>query len=80
MPRFYFNIRDGDALIEDPDGSDLRDLDVARAEALAAAREILANRLRSNQILDGQRIEITDATGDLLATVSLKAVIRSLDT
>ena len=80
MPRFYFNIRDGDALIEDPDGSDLRDLDVARAEALAAAREILANRLRSNQILDGQRIEITDATGEVLATVSLKDVIRSLDT
>ena len=80
MPRFYFNIRDGDALIEDPDGSDLRDLDVARTEALAAAREILANRLRANRILDGQRIEITDAAGDVLATVSLKDVIRSLDT
>lgn len=76
MRRFYFHIRDGSGLIEDPDGSDLPDLDAARAEALASAREILANRLRSGEVLDGQSIEITDAAGEVLATVPLKDAIR----
>ena len=76
MPHFYLHIRDGDVLIEDPDGSDLPDLDAARAEALAGARDILASRLRAGEVVDGQRIEITDATGGVLAVVPLKDAIR----
>jgi len=37
MPRFFFHIRDGATLIEDPDGSELPDLAAAREEAAPAA-------------------------------------------
>lgn len=76
MPRFYLHIRDGGRLIADPDGSDLPDLDAARAEALASAREILAEKVKVGGVLNGQRIEITDAAGAVLATVPFRDAMR----
>ncbi|WP_306421767.1 DUF6894 family protein, partial [Methylobacterium trifolii] len=65
----------GAELIEDPEGLDLLDLAAARAEALAGARDILANSVRKGEPLDGQRIEIANAAGELLATVAFKDAI-----
>lgn len=76
IPHFFLHIRDGDELIKSLDGSDLPDLDAACAEALAGARDVLAERLRAGEALDGQKIEITDKTGKLLAVVPLKDAIR----
>jgi predicted ArsR family transcriptional regulator len=42
IKRFFFNIREGDELIEDPDGTLLLDLTSAISEANGAARELLA--------------------------------------
>ena len=41
MAHFYFHTRDGDRLIMDEEGLDLKDLDTARVEALKAARDML---------------------------------------
>ena len=79
MTRFHLHIRDGDEFIEDPDGSDLPDLDAARAEAVQGAREILAQKVKAGEVVDGQRIEITDDAGTLLATVPFKDAIRAAD-
>lgn len=76
MPRFYFHIVSGDTVIEDPDGSELPDLDTARAEALQSARHLLADKVRNGEIVDGQRFEIRNGTGDLLATVAFRDAIR----
>lgn len=76
MPRFYFHIRDGERLIEDPDGSELPDLAVARAEALASARGILAEKVKTGELIDGQRFEITDEAGIVLAVLPLKDALR----
>ena len=70
MPRFFFRVRDGDGLSEDPEGSELPNLDAARAEALAAARQLVADRLRRGDLSGGQAFEICDDAGRLLATVS----------
>ena len=78
MARYFFNIRDGKTLIEDPDGTDLPNLDAARVEALAAARDILAERLRADQIVDGQRFEIMDEHGTLLDVVKFRDAMRLL--
>ena len=74
MPRFFLHIREAERLVEDPDGSDLPDLDAARAEAAAAAREIAAERLRAGKGLDARRFEIRDEAGRLLATVPFPEV------
>lgn len=75
MPTFYFHIRDGDALIQDPVGSDLPDLDAARREAAAAAREMLADRLKAGGRPDGRQFEIADEDGRVLARVAFRDVL-----
>lgn len=76
MPLFYLHIRDGDKLVEDPDGSDLPDLEAAHSEALKGARGILAEMLRKGEVLDGQTIEITDEAGAVLAVVRFRDAFR----
>lgn len=76
MPRFYFNIVDGTKVIEDPDGSELPDLDTAVAEALQSARHLLADKVRAGDVIDGQKFEIRDDEGALLATVRFRDAIR----
>jgi hypothetical protein len=76
MPRYYLHIRDEGRLVEDPDGSDLPDLEAARAEALEGARNILAAKVKAGKLIDDQRFEITDETGAVLAVVPLKDVLR----
>jgi hypothetical protein len=76
MPKFYFHIVTGDTVLEDPDGSELPDLDAARAEALQSARHLLADKVRNGEVIDGQRFEIRNGSGDLLATVAFREAIR----
>lgn len=75
MPRFFFHVRDGDGLTEDPDGSELPDLAAALAEARAAARELVAERIRAGKGPDGRRFEVSDAAGRTLATVPFRAAL-----
>ena len=76
MPRFYLHIRDGDHTIWDEEGYDLPDLTAARAEAIQGARTVLSEKLKIGEPLDGQRIDIMDEAGSLLATVWFKDVFR----
>ena len=69
MPNFHFHTRRGGHRSGDPDGSDLPDLEAARAEALAAARQGIAERIRAGEVVDGQPFEIWDAAGRMLAIV-----------
>jgi hypothetical protein len=74
MPRFFMHVREADELIEDLDGSDLPDLEAARSEATAAAREIAAEHLKAGKALGVRRIEIRDDAGRMLATVPFPEV------
>ena len=70
MPRFFFfHMRDEDWLVEDPEGSELPDLDAARAKAAAVACDYLAERLAAGEALNFQRVEIWDDGGRMLQTV-----------
>ena len=53
MPTFHFHIRVGGHLFEDPDGSDLPELGAARAEALAAVREAVAEQIKTGKAVGG---------------------------
>lgn len=77
MTRYFFHIRDGGIVIEDPDGGEFPNLEEARAQAILSARELLAARLKSGQVLDGQIIEIATAEGAVVAVVPLKDAINS---
>lgn len=79
MPRYYFHIRSSDGLIPDPDGTELPDLPAAHAEAVSAARELLANLLRAGKVLDGQTFEISDDRGQVLDRLPFRSVLRLPD-
>ena len=72
VPRFYFHIRDGDRLLEDPAGSDLPDLQAARASAVVAIRDAVAEQIRTGRAVGGRSFEIADEAGRVLATVTDK--------
>lgn len=74
MALFFFHLRDGDHFAEDLEGGEFLDLAAARNEAIAAAREILAERLKAGRQLNGQQIEICDNEGTRLDTVQFKSV------
>ncbi|MFC5483162.1 DUF6894 family protein [Microvirga aerilata] len=70
MSRYYRHIRQGDRLIQDPEGVELRDLDAARAEAIQGIRDILAEAIKrgTDNPLD-DAIVITDEAGRELMTI-----------
>ena len=71
MPRYFFHQRTPRGLIEDPDGSDLPDLDAARDEALAAARDLWASAILGRSDRSEDSFEIHDGHGRHLLTVPL---------
>ena len=78
MPRYFLNIRDGEAFVPDEEGRYFPDLDHAVEEARQSARDLLADQLRAGEKLDGQRIEIVDSSGRVLHQVTFKSVIERL--
>lgn len=76
MKRFFFHIRDGATLIEDPEGSVLPNIEAAREEAMQAARQILASKILAGEVVDGQTFEIIDETGAMCATLPFKDAMR----
>lgn len=78
MARFFFHVHGGDGPpIEDPEGGELPDLDAARAEALAAARGIVAEDLLAGRPVRERRFEIEDAAGRVLATVAFRDALAA---
>jgi hypothetical protein len=65
MPRYYFNTRIGDELIEDPEGEELRDPD----RAWEVARTMILELLRSEGAVGPLLrvvIEVTDEAGEVV--------------
>ena len=76
MSRYYFHLRLADGrLIADQEGSDLPDAAAARHEALAAARQILADAIGFGSENIPQAIAIADGEGHQLETVPFAAVL-----
>lgn len=76
MPRYFFHIREGSELIEDLEGVDLPDIASVEEEAIQAAREILADRIKSGKVIDGQAFHVVDANGARVAQIPFKAALR----
>jgi hypothetical protein len=76
MSRYYFHLRFvDDRVIADQDGSDLPDTASARLEALAAARQILADAIKFCSEDIPEAFIITDSEGRELETVPLAGAL-----
>lgn len=75
MGRFFFHLRLDDQVIADQDGQDLPDAAAARQEALASARQIMADAIRSGNENIPEAFVIADSEGRELETVPLAVVL-----
>jgi hypothetical protein len=65
MPRYFFNTRIGDELIDDPEGEELRDADRAWEIARAMIRELLKTEGVEGGLLNAV-LEVTDDEGEIV--------------
>ena len=65
MARYFFHIKDGADLIQDPEGSELATAEDARSQALKSARELWADAIKSGSRLGADAVVIADEHGGL---------------
>ena len=67
MARYYLHLRDGIDDILDEEGVEYRDVAAVRKAVLEAARDVLANEIRSEGTINLQyRIDAEDADGKVV--------------
>jgi len=76
MPRFYFHLRN-DMDVPDDEGKDLPNLEAALEQAASEARKLAGEVVKENgRITLSHRIDIEDDQHNLLASVSVRDVVR----
>ncbi len=65
MPRYFFNTRIGDELIDDPEGEELRNADRAWEVARAMILELIKTEGADGVLLNAV-IEVTDDRGEIV--------------
>jgi hypothetical protein len=77
--RYFFNIRDSQGLVPDDEGTELSTMALARVEAHASARDFAIDDLRGGRPIRSRSIEITDANGAILESISVPEVAGGND-
>jgi hypothetical protein len=76
MPRFFFDIHDGEAFTPDREGLDLDGLEAAKEEAKKTLTEIV-----KDEMPDGDRrdftVDVKNAAGQIVWRVTLSLVVES---
>lgn len=76
MPIYYFHVRKDGILERDPKGAEFANVDATHDEALEAAREILAEKVLADDVVDGSCFKITDQDGAVLREVPFRSAIQ----
>jgi len=74
--RFFFHVRDVETYEEDLEGTDLPSLEAAITEARQSAREMVAELVLQDAVVDGRLFEIANENGDILEIIKFKDVVR----
>jgi len=76
MPRFFLHICGGGLREIDSQGNEFASLGHAVLDARKAACEIVAEELVTNEAIEGQRFEIANENGEVVATVPFEIALR----
>jgi hypothetical protein len=77
MPRFYFDVRDGDKFIGDDEGIECRDIDVA-GDTAAAALGDMAKDVLPGPLIHEMAVEVRDSEGVSLLRAALRFELQRL--
>jgi hypothetical protein len=75
LPRYFLHIRSAEGTSRDEEGTDLTDLNAAKADALAAARELFAAAIALARDPMLKSIVITDEAGQELGEVRIRDLL-----
>lgn len=76
MARYFFHLRETGSFSEDLEGAEFESDRQAKAEAVQAAREMLAEKVLEGSVIDGTSFEVTRADGSLVETIPFRSVLR----
>lgn len=76
MARFFFHIRNHHEFLRDREGVEMTSARAALYEAEDAAREILAEKVRKGEVIDGNEFEVHDELGTRLFTLPFRDVLK----
>lgn len=76
MPRYFFHLRESDGDSPDLEGTVLPNDEQACTEAAQAAKEMLAEKILKNEIVDGAVFEVVRGDGVLVGKIPLRYVMR----
>jgi hypothetical protein len=76
MPRFFFDIHDGEVFTPDREGLDLEDLEAAKAEAKRTLPEIVKDEMPAGDRRDFT-VDVKDVAGQIVWRVTLSLVVES---
>jgi hypothetical protein len=76
MPKYFFHIRDGWDTIPDEEGMDFPNLNLAKVEGLASARDLSAAALVEGRNLSACAVEVADAAGNVLSRIKVEPIYR----
>jgi hypothetical protein len=70
MARYFFHLRNGDTLLPDDEGEELRDLEAARSYAIESARQLLSQAALSGTAASlHQLIQVLDEGGQTVLAI-----------
>jgi hypothetical protein len=69
MPRYFFHHVTKAGHVSDLEGTNLPNLDRARAEAVLDARSLMSDAIQQGQDISSRSIQICDEMGNVLLTV-----------
>jgi hypothetical protein len=79
MPVYFFHVRNDEGTDEDFEGISFDSVEPAKLGATETLQDIIANELRAARHIEIVAIDITDATGTVVATVTIEdGVIQPL--
>ena len=84
MPVYYFHVvsrqRSGlESMVEDLEGTDCPDLAAARVEAIASARELMANAIRQGRDISSRSIEVQDRDGSVVLALPFREAVNEAE-
>lgn len=79
MPRYFFYIMKDGNQIADHEGDEFIDLDEAKSEAVASAKDVARQDIAESRSLEHACIEIRDESGAVLASIRIHDVLDRPD-
>ena len=76
MPRYYFHILHDGRLIRDEEGIECPDINAMSREATQSARDLVAQRVQTKELLDRDVVEVHDERGQCVKRVKLSDMLH----